>query len=197
MISYLYVIFWGMISYHIFHLLIYTTGGLDMVMKYYVKLYAKILKNIIEPKQMKINTKFLNTLLICFSKVEDYYFKQVLPKYKDNANNKPKICKSDDLYDIDIWMVDNMIGLKNTDKINLGEDMQCEYKSRYYSYYYESGEYEDSLIDDMCKEYFNGLIWTLKYYLINVHHGNGSIHILQVPLYQICVFMQKIMILIL
>jgi len=139
------------------------TGGLDMIIKNYVKLYVKFKKNILEisQKEIKINIKFLTCLLKYFSNVEDYYFKQIMPKYK-NTNNK--ICKSDDPYDIDIWELDNLINVKTKDNINLGEDDKCEYKSRYYTYYYGSGEHEDILIDDMCREYFTGLVWTLKYY---------------------------------
>lgn len=137
------------------------TGGLDMIIKNYSKLYGKYKTNLLNTTNLTINKVFLIDLLKCFQQVEDYYFRQIKPKYNKSNN---KTCKSSDPYDIEIWEFENLKNIKSVDNINLGEDDKYEYKARYYSYYYNSYEHKNILINDMCKEYFNGLAWTLKYY---------------------------------
>jgi 5'-3' exoribonuclease 1 len=137
------------------------TGGLDMMIKYYVKIIIKYRKSLLNISDMTINSDMLVELFKYFTSVEDYYFRQVLQKYKET---KKKVCRETDEYNIELWKIDNFVGEYIIDKINLGENSSDEYKHRYYNYYYKVNSYTDELLNEMCSEYIKGLMWTLNYY---------------------------------
>jgi len=140
------------------------TGGLDFVMGCYIDIY-KILKTSIidtEKDDIFINMPFFGMFLNNISKSEDYYFTNILPKYKERVSKYR--CPYTDMYDIDLWNLEHMRNIKVVDPIQLGRDCGELWRWRYYEHYYGVSEYQQQFIDILCYEYLKGIIWTTYYY---------------------------------
>ena len=140
------------------------TGGLDFVMGCYIDIY-KILKTSIidtEKDDIFINMPFFGMFLNNISKSEDYYFTNILPKYKERVSKYR--CPYTDMYDIDLWNLEHMRNIKVEDPIQLGRDYGELWRWRYYEHYYGVSEYQQQFIDILCYEYLKGIIWTTYYY---------------------------------
>ena len=71
---------------------------------------------------------------------------------------------SEDPYEKEVWNMENMRLDEIDDPIKLGIDDPKLWKFRYYEHYYGIKRNQSDLIDNMCKDYLNGMMWTLKYY---------------------------------
>lgn len=110
-----------------------------------------------EKKYIKINIVFLKMFLKKLSEREDEFFIQEYKKPK-----RKRFCFSTDLYEIDKFKLDNL-QFKINDPIMLGKDSSELWKKRYYKHYFFTNEEQE--IDNICKEFLNGLLWVSKYYL--------------------------------
>jgi 5'-3' exonuclease len=74
-------------------------------------------------------------------------------------------CTSEDQYEIDIWNFENVKNVVD-DPIKLGQGAYYTWKSKYYTYYYSVCSHYDrtNLVNQMCKNYIEGLHWITKYY---------------------------------
>lgn len=135
------------------------TGGLDIIIKQYSKIYSEYNVPIVNKKLMKINMIFLKLLLFEISKMETYYFTNIQPKYM-LLNKKPIKTSNMNDYDKEIWEYENKLDNDNNN-IDFGQE---GYKTRYYNYYYCTDEYSKEFIDTLCKKYMEGLQWTFQYY---------------------------------
>jgi 5'-3' exonuclease len=138
--------------------------GLNLIIDVYAEVCLFTNANLINnfKDNLEINTIFLDMILEKLSKYEDYYFKVKLPKYKDYVAKRR--CQSSDPYEVDIWNLENLRNMNIDDPIKLGSDKPESWKFRYYEHYFNSSEYQRDTIDSVCKEYINGLVWTMKYY---------------------------------
>lgn len=141
--------------------------GIDFLLDNYAQVYKTLNTHLTynNNNKIEINNIFLGLLFENLSKYEDYYFKVKYPKWIERLNRRS--CPSDDPYEKEIWEIDNMRSSFTKvydDPINLGYNESYLWKFRFYEYYYGSVNYQKELIQDMCKEYINGIVWNMKYY---------------------------------
>ena len=113
-----------------------------------------------------INQDILMNLISNLAKLEYEYFTITLPK-ETKRFSKFK-CEEQDPYLRDLWRLEHMKLFKVVDDIRLGEGNEEEWKQRYYDHYFghyvtETNTLND-VIDQLCKEYIEGLVWVTKYY---------------------------------
>lgn len=96
------------------------------------------------------------------AKYEEYYFKVKFPNFLDRISKRN--CLSSDPYDMEIWNMENMKMFDVYDPIMLGFDDPSLWKFRFYEYYYGVSQYQSDHIENMCKNYTEGISWTLQYY---------------------------------
>ena len=140
-------------------------GGLDFLIECYTDVYIMTQQNLIyyEKNKIKINYIILTEILKLCSNKESYYFTKILPESLNKLDKKK--CPFQDNYKKEIWDLDN---LKNINRhaynniINLGTGKPHEWKSRYYNYYFNNNN--NNIINNICKNYFEGLEWVTKYY---------------------------------
>ena len=140
------------------------TGGLDYIFNCYIDTYILLGENIISfnNEKVKINNIFVEMLLNNMSKSENYYFKKILPSYKERLSKWK--CEYDDPYEKELWNLDKMRYFKIKDPIKLGEDNEENYKFRYYEHYFGLCENQEEFIKQMCEEFLRGIMWVTKYY---------------------------------
>lgn len=141
-------------------------GGLDFLIDCYSDIYntldAPLVNYDQNKKKVDINSIFLDMLFRKISQKEDYYFREIMPKYFRNLERRK--CQSSDPCDIELWNLENMKGFDVEDTIKLGIDHKLDWKFRYYEHYFGASEFQNELIFSMVKEYMCGLIWVAKYY---------------------------------
>ena len=137
-------------------------GGMDLLIKIYGKIHTSSGEFFYRNK--KLNEKFLCNFIHELSKYEKYYFEIKYPQYKQKIDSHK--CTSDDLYEIDIWNFENVQNIHMEDPIKLGQGDYNAWKNKYYTYYYSVCSQYDrtNLINQMCKNYIEGLHWITKYY---------------------------------
>lgn len=138
-------------------------GGLDILITTYVDIFIGFDNNrreliFFNRGDVFINFAFLKLILKNLSNKEDYYFKKIYSKHRDKMDSR--ICMNQDVYKKEMWNFDNLGEMDIEDSIRLGED---DYKFRYYESYFNI-VYQDEHINNICREYFSGLIWVTKYY---------------------------------
>lgn len=139
-------------------------GGINVLTKYYKlilntkKEYTSLI-NITSllngDVKSSINLVFLQDLFYHFSKVEDYFYKNIYSVYKNQNRNHYK-----DIYDLNASYAN--VFFYHTDVINYNNP---GYKERYYKFYNIEN------IDNTCKQYLSGLYWILGYYNNHIHNN--------------------------
>jgi 5'-3' exonuclease len=145
-------------------------GGLDIIIQAYIEIYTNVQKKLltVSSNDVFFDDKFLRLFLQFLSKREDYYFKEILPKYKNSSRKRR--CPFSDPYEKEMWELENMKSFKIVDPIKLGKGSSKLWKYRYYSHYFKVEGSTDELVDDICRSFFEGLKWVGKYYF----HGCPS-----------------------
>jgi 5'-3' exonuclease len=139
--------------------------GLDFLLEVLTNTYMDLETPLVhyDNNEMSVNNIFFCHFIGNIAKYEDYYFRVKLPKYYYNLDKRR--CPFSDPYEVEIWQLENM---KNNDdiedKIMLGVDEPKLWKYRYYEQYYNVSGCQTELIDMMCSDYLEGIIWTSKYY---------------------------------
>lgn len=138
-------------------------NGLDMIIDGYIDAYIALKKNFIRttPK-LEFDLDFMNMFLGYISKREDYFFLNILPKHK--KRNEGRRCQGTDEYEKEKWELKYMKRFKIDDKIKLGKGRPEDWKYRYYSHYFKTDHNQDKCVDNICKNYIDGLKWVLYYY---------------------------------
>jgi 5'-3' exonuclease len=139
--------------------------GIDFLLDNYTEVYLTLNCGITYKNssgKVVINNIFLAMLFKNLAKYEDYYFKVKYPRWVEYRQKRR--CPCSDPYDKEIWNIDNMKTFKPVDPIKLGHGKQELWKFRYYEHYYGVIQYQQQHINDMCKEYVDGVIWNMLYY---------------------------------
>jgi 5'-3' exonuclease len=122
------------------------TNGLDILLK----IYPEFITN--NDYISKDNQSFINFLEI-LAKQEEEYFKTVYQRgritYKTNESDPCKIA---------LFQFDNLT-LSDVNFLNIGKDAPEIYKKRYYKHFFHNKK-----INEICKEYLEGISWVKKYY---------------------------------
>jgi 5'-3' exonuclease len=133
--------------------------GLETLLDVYVECFRYIRKNLIDKK---INMDFLIMMFKYLGDDESYYFTNIVPKY--DARSANRTCRGTTDYEIEVWELENMKNFHIRDPIQLGYGFKDEWKFRYYEYYFRSSEHQYELIDNLCENYLEGLVWVMQYY---------------------------------
>jgi 5'-3' exonuclease len=122
------------------------TNGLDILLK----IYPEFITN--NDYISKDNQSFINFLEI-LAKQENDYFKDVYQRgritYKTNESDPCKIA---------LFQFDNLT-LSDVNFLNIGKDSPELYKKRYYKHFFNNKK-----INEICKEYLEGISWVKHYY---------------------------------
>ena len=143
------------------------TGSLDYLINNYVQVYNKLKEHLILGSD--INYKFLKLYINQLSKCEDYYFREIYPKYKERIKtrtHKITLGESEEefkyKYKIEIWNYENMKGKYEPNKVYMYRNINS-YKHKYYYEHFKISNQKE-FINRLCKEYIIGLEWVSKYY---------------------------------
>lgn len=134
-------------------------GGLDILLESYVKTINTLHEYLYE--NQLINITFLENMLKILANKESFYFSKVKKDFMENC--KKRKCHFTEPYDIEIWKKDNLVDENKEDYLKLGIGKPYEWKYRYYNYHYNVNDISE-LINNLCFEYFKGIIWNGKYY---------------------------------
>lgn len=135
--------------------------GLDFLMDQYATTYLSLKTGLIQGDN--INMNFFKMYISNISRSEDFYFRVKFPEFLDK--NSKRICSSTNDYDIEIWNMENMKMFgQQPDPVKLGSDRSDLWKFRFYEHYYGVSGHQTEHIHEMCHNYMEGIIWTMKYY---------------------------------
>lgn len=140
-------------------------NGLDIVTNAYIKVFETIGDTIIKfdtNNKVIINDNFLKQFITIMATQEEDFFRSIFPDYI--KKHKMKKCFEYDHHKKDLWYVENLRNVKIDDKIKLGYGESHEWKSRYYSHYFKTSEYIQQMLNDICHNYLEGLLWVANYY---------------------------------
>ena len=145
-------------------------NGLDIILDIYCDIYIRTNEQIIHlnherkagERLVKFNMDFVNELIHYLGTCEYDYFTITLQK--SLIQNSRRTCPVTDEYAKEMWNLENLRDVKIHDPIKLGHGQEKDWKFRYYDYYYGSSEYQNILIDELCRNYIDGLVWTADYY---------------------------------
>lgn len=141
------------------------TNGIELLLDCYTDTYIEtenLLINLEQSNNVYINDLFLNSMLEKVQRKEDYYFKEIFPRYK--AFVAKRKCHLNDPYEIEMWKLDNMVLFEVEDPVQLGDGDPDVYKFRYYEYHFHTSEHQIELVKSACQEYIKGLVWVTRYY---------------------------------
>ena len=135
--------------------------GLDVIMDSYIKVYCSIQTNLIMDDS--INTDFLNLFLKDLSSHENNTIDKLFKK-RQKLNKFFKVRSVETEYDRRVQILNNYPILNMEEEFLITKDsMYCkDWKKRYYKQCFDFTEKEE--IEDICRNYIDGLYWTFKYY---------------------------------
>lgn len=144
--------------------------GLDMLIDIYALVYMHYLKPIIQISKngININMLFLEEYILQLSKFENDW---ILTFY--NKNNY-KNGYMDNTIEKDLWNLENMETIKYRDVFQPHIGNIDDWKFRYYKNVLKCSENHEQLVNDMCKEYLDGLLWIAEYYFSDCPSWNWS-----------------------
>ena len=132
-------------------------NGLDILLDKYAETYIQLKMNLMD--NYMINQIFLERLLSKLADIENDIFYDMV-----SAKKRERRCFLSDPYEIEIWKLENLVGIKINDPIKLGVGMPDEWRYRYYEHYYKIAGDQQAHIDKLCRTYLEGMTWTLLYY---------------------------------
>jgi 5'-3' exonuclease len=139
-------------------------NGLDIIQECYIETFCNLGKNIISFKDNKvfIDNDFLISFISSLAHREETFFKDEQPYLLERF--KRRRCFETEQHKKEIWEIENLKNVIVEDKIKLGFGNSDEWKYRYYSHYFNTQEYVEETIDDVCHNYLEGILWVTKYY---------------------------------
>lgn len=139
-------------------------GGIEYIFDAYIQMYNRYrtpITTIVDGK-IKINTEQFVFILKWLGDKETEYFKYVMPEFA--VKMEKKRCFVSGAYAKELWELENLKNIKIDDPIMLGIDEPNMWKFRYYEHHFGTSEHQIETIDDICKNYIDGLVWVSKYY---------------------------------
>jgi 5'-3' exonuclease len=120
-------------------------NGLDILLK----IYSEYIEN-----NDYINSGNLIKFMEILANLEENHFKTIYQRGRiTQKTNETDPCK------LALFQLDNLT-LSNVNFLNIGKDDPQMYKKRYYNYFFPKMK-----INDICKEYLEGISWVKHYYL--------------------------------
>ena len=139
-------------------------NGLEYLINAYIHMFEYTQKYLIQND--KIDKNQLRLILSYLNDLEDDYFINIYPKYKDKMmRRKPTINNN---YELELFNYESSLINNYDDKIKLGYDTREFWKYRYYEHHFHSSINQEDIIKDVCNNYFLMLQWVYKYYFDKV-----------------------------
>ena len=140
--------------------------GMEILFNAYIEVFQVLSRNLIQiddtTKKVIINNEFLIKIISIVATKEEQYFRRLLP---NNLNRvKHKRCFENEIHKREVWRVENLKEIKINDVIKLGIGEAHEWKFRYYEHYFKTSEHQKEMINNMCHNYLEGLVWVARYY---------------------------------
>jgi 5'-3' exonuclease len=138
--------------------------GLDMVLDCYITTYLELNYHLIKivDDKVQVDNIFLIRMMQLLGDIEEQYFYEILPEYIHSMHKRK--CNVNDNYEIELWNLENMRGIKIDDPVKLGVGSKDEFMFRYYNHYFGTSHYQQEFIDTISAKYLEGLMWVSKYY---------------------------------
>lgn len=139
-------------------------GGLETIYEAYMNIFQKLGENLITINRGKVNInhEFLLEFIFDLAFREENYFCDILPQHLKRQFRRR--CFETEPYKREIWNIENLKNVRIDDSIQLGKGDINEWKYRYYHHYFQTEEHMKETVDDICQNYFEGLVWVAKYY---------------------------------
>jgi len=136
--------------------------GLNLIMDAYISTFMNLKENLIT-QDYTINTYFLKSLIKLLSKHEDKIVVELFTK-RHKLKKYFKIRSKDNEYDRRVEILNNYPILNMDEEYNItNPSLYCsDWRKRYYKHCFDMTQ--KSEIDDICENYFEGLVWTFNYY---------------------------------
>jgi 5'-3' exonuclease len=138
--------------------------GLELIFRVYVDVYQTLGKKLItlHNGKVSIDRDFLIEFISILSQEEENFFKSIQPTYLKQQQRRR--CFETEPYKRAIWRIENLKEVDIIDKIRLGDGEPDEWKFRYYNHYFNTSEHMEETVNDICQNYFEGLVWVARYY---------------------------------
>lgn len=138
--------------------------GMDILLDAYAETYVKYQKLLVKfvDHRVTIDMVFLDNFINYLSIQEKQYFEEILPYWYSKMCHKR--CYATNAQDKIIWELENMKIIKPDDVFQLNHGNMDDWKFKYYEYYFGSNEYQEELIQNLCSNYLEGLMWVTRYY---------------------------------
>jgi 5'-3' exoribonuclease 2 len=136
--------------------------GIEYITEAYCKMFELTQQLIYDDKTKELNYNNLKIIFDYLGELEDEYFKDVLPKFKQRSQNRKCNAKND--YERELWEHDNLKNIIQEDYIKLGDGIKEDYKFRYYEHNFHSRINQHKLVNNICKNYVDMMNWITKYY---------------------------------
>ena len=140
--------------------------GIDTLMLTYIEVFESLNKKLISfdtNDNVIIDNDFLLEFIAILASREEDFFKRLLPEYI--RRYKYRKCIEIDPAKREIWKIENLKYIDSSyDPIRFGVDNADDWKFRYYSHYFKTIEHQSNIINDICHNYLEGLLWVAKYY---------------------------------
>jgi 5'-3' exoribonuclease 2 len=138
--------------------------GMEIIIDAYMDIYQTKGTNIINiiNGNVNIDNDFLLQFITLIASQEENYFCSILPNYLRKQQNRR--CFENEKHKKELWKIENLKDIEIIDYIKLGVGNTNEWKHRYYSHYFNTDEYQQETINDICHNYLEGLLWVAKYY---------------------------------
>jgi len=133
----------------------YESNGLDVLVEAYIHTINNIQTNVLKiGEKIEFNDMFMLPFLEYLSFKEADFFKNLKKK-------RVRPCDSTDPYENEMYRIDNLL-FPIDDPIKLGNNEN--WKFDYYEHYFNVTINQQKFINQVCKNYFIGLLWIANYY---------------------------------
>jgi 5'-3' exonuclease len=138
--------------------------GMNYILAAYVETYSLSKQHLLtfEDDKIKINTIQLILILKYLGDRESEYFTETLPYHNNRISRRS--CMGVDDYSKELWRLENLKDIIIEDPIKLGLGEKSEWKFKYYECHFHTTEHQRELIDKICYNYLEGLVWVAEYY---------------------------------
>ena len=112
--------------------------------------------------KMSIDNEFLIEFIRLVASREEDFFRSILPEGLRRHHNRR--CLETEPHKREIWRIENLKDVVVQDVVRLGMGRADDWKFRYYSHYFKTAEHMSEMVDRVCHNYIEGLIWVARYY---------------------------------
>ena len=140
-------------------------NGLEMLIDVYLDVFQDLCTCLIsfdKDNKVLINNEFLFRFISLIALKEEYYFKRILPEHLIRFRRRK--CFETEPHKRELWEYENLKTITQNDPVKFGIGESGEWKFRYYLHYFKSTEHQNELINDLCQNYLEGLLWVAQYY---------------------------------